>query len=204
MGTLIDFIGLIVESFQHTLSVNGMAPASDARILQGIGTPLRAQLATWTSDAALIERLTMTYRAYNNTHHDARVSALSGDGRCRASPRPGWGVRLGVVTSKNRPGTVRGLRVAGLDDVTTALICAEDVTFGKPHREPVDRALQLLARTGNEFVRGRQHPRHVCRCRRAGRHGSRPVGALQPSRPCAQRTAPLARVARRGGRAGPR
>jgi pyrophosphatase PpaX len=106
-GTLIDSIDLIVESFQHTLSVNGMAPASDERIRQGIGTPLVAQLATWTTDAALIERLMMTYRAYNNTHHDARVRPYPGTADA-VRALAGAGVRLGVVTSKNRPGTVRG------------------------------------------------------------------------------------------------
>src|SRR6185436_429169 len=54
------------------------------------------------------------------------------------------GVELAVVTSKNRPGTLRGLRAAGLADVIEALVCSEDVENAKPHREPVDRALALL------------------------------------------------------------
>jgi pyrophosphatase PpaX len=54
------------------------------------------------------------------------------------------GVRLGVVTSKNRGGTQRGLRAAGLADAMEVLVCADDVTRPKPHREPVDRAVALL------------------------------------------------------------
>jgi pyrophosphatase PpaX len=49
-----------------------------------------------------------------------------------------------VVTSKNRQGTQRGLRAAGLVDAFEVLVCVDDVTRAKPHREPVDRAVALL------------------------------------------------------------
>jgi pyrophosphatase PpaX len=49
------------------------------------------------------------------------------------------------VTSKNRQGTQRGLRAAGLAGVIDVLVCTEDVTHHKPHREPVDRAVSLLS-----------------------------------------------------------
>ena len=143
-GTLIDSIGLIVDSFHHTLASFGLPPQGDATWLRTIGTPLRAALAPWARDEAMLDALVTTYRAYNIEHHDARVRAYPG-AREVVLELAAAGVRLGVVTSKNRRGTQRGLRAAGLAGVIEVLVCTEDVTRHKPHREPVDRALSLLS-----------------------------------------------------------
>lgn len=142
-GTLIDSIGLIVESFHHTFAHFGRAPRSDAEWLAGIGTPLKAAFAPHAQDAAEIEAMIEVYRAHNIANHDARVRAYPGvPAAVRALAERG--IRLGVVTSKNRQGTLRGLRAAGLEGVIEVLVCADDVTRAKPHREPVDRAVALL------------------------------------------------------------
>jgi pyrophosphatase PpaX len=54
------------------------------------------------------------------------------------------GRKIGVVTSKNREGTQRGLRIVGLEDAVDVLVCADDVTNPKPHPEPVLRAVAML------------------------------------------------------------
>jgi pyrophosphatase PpaX len=54
------------------------------------------------------------------------------------------GCRTGLVTSKNRVGAFRGLRLAGLEEVMDVVIGADDVTHPKPHREPVDLAVAQL------------------------------------------------------------
>jgi pyrophosphatase PpaX len=142
-GTLIDSIGLIVESFHHTFAAFDLPAQSDAVWLGGIGTPLRGVMAPWARDEAMLDAMLAAYRAHNVAHHDARVHAYPGvTGTVRALIAAG--IKLAVVTSKNRPGTLRGLRAAGLADAIEALVCSEDVENAKPHREPVDRALALL------------------------------------------------------------
>lgn len=143
-GTLIDSIGLIVASYRHTVRSFGLEPPDDAVWLRGIGTPLAAQLAPFAKDDAMLEAMITTYRAYNLSHHDASVRAYDGVvDAVRALRREG--VRLAVVTSKSRSGALRGLGLVGLDDEFDALVALEDVDRPKPHREPVDRALERLS-----------------------------------------------------------
>src|SRR6185312_15940416 len=122
----------------------GLPRQRDEVWLAGIGTLLRSALAPWARDEAMLDALVATYRAYNIEHHDARVRAYPG-AREAVLELAAAGVQLAVVTSKNRQGTQRGLRVAGLAGVIEVLVCTEDVTRHKPHREPVDCALSRLA-----------------------------------------------------------
>ena len=142
-GTLIDSIGLIVDSFHHTFAATGRAPRSDAEWIAGIGTPLKVAFAPWARDHAEIEAMITVYREHNIAHHDARVRPYPGVVEM-VRALDAAGVRLAVVTSKNRQGTQRGLVAAGLAEVILARVCADDVTQHKPHREPVDRAVALL------------------------------------------------------------
>ncbi len=68
-GTLIDSIGLIVDSFHHTLAAVGLPRRSDEDWIRGIGTPLRGQLAPFARDEADLDALVATYREYNMAHH---------------------------------------------------------------------------------------------------------------------------------------
>jgi pyrophosphatase PpaX len=142
-GTLIDSTGLIVDSFHHTMAAFELPPQSDAAWLGTIGTPLARAFEPWARDEAMLQAMLATYRAHNIANHDERVRPFPGaveTVRALASA----GVGLAVVTSKNRVGTMRGLRRAGLEGDIQALVCLDDVTNAKPHREPVDRAIALL------------------------------------------------------------
>jgi pyrophosphatase PpaX len=54
------------------------------------------------------------------------------------------GLQTGLVTSKNRQGALRGLRLVGLEALMDVLVCADEVTNPKPHPEPVEKAVSLL------------------------------------------------------------
>lgn len=152
-GTLLDSIGLIVESFHHTFRVFGLPARSDKEWLAGIGTPLRLQLAPWAGDQVVLDRMVEVYREHNLAHHDARVRAFEGiHAAVRALGERA--VKLGVVTAKNRATTRKGLVAAGLQDALRVTVCADDVVHPKPHREPVDRAVALLGadRSATLFV----------------------------------------------------
>src|SRR5690606_11673955 len=59
-GTLIDSIGLIVDSYHHTMAAHGLPPLPDEYWTRGTGTPLRVQLAPFVSEQLPVEVLIAT------------------------------------------------------------------------------------------------------------------------------------------------
>src|SRR5687767_15290817 len=93
----------------------GLEPPDDVW-MKGLGTPLWVQFRHWTEDPTEIEAMVATYRAYNLAHHDELVRPY--EGVAAAVRQLGdTGKTLGLVTSKMRDTALRGLQVAGLDDV---------------------------------------------------------------------------------------
>jgi pyrophosphatase PpaX len=142
-GTLIDSVRLILDSYHHTFATHGLPARTDDEWLAGVGTPLAAQLAPGRNDVTVYQALVATYREYNLAHHDRMVKVYPGVvdmvRRLKAAGR-----RTGLVTSKNRPGALRGLHLAGLETLIDVVVAADDVTNAKPHPEPVERAMTLL------------------------------------------------------------
>jgi len=142
-GTLIDSFELILRSYRHTLTVHrGVAPTDEVWIA-GIGTPLRTQLAPFAEDADEVERMVATFRDYNFAHHDALVRPFPGI-RDAVSALKTNGFRLGIVTSKARERTLKGLHSCGLDDLFSTIVAADDIDKHKPDPAPVLMALELL------------------------------------------------------------
>ncbi len=157
-GTLLDSIDLILESFHHTARVHLGRDYSDAHWLAGIGTPLRDQLRAVAGSDAERDAMLETYREYNLEHHDQS-----------ARPYPGVvevvkeldrrGANLALVTSKMSRGAVRGLRLLGLERELSVRVTADDVVNGKPHPEPVLKALDALGApaSGAVFIGDSEH-----------------------------------------------
>ena len=143
-GTLIDSIELILASYRHTLVAHGRQPLPDSEWMRGVGTPLRVQLAQCAESPQDLQALVETYRDYNLANHDRMITAYPGVVELVRTARS-MGLRTGVVTSKNREGTSRGLRLVGLEYFIEVQVCADDVTHPKPHPEPV---LQAMTRLG--------------------------------------------------------
>ncbi|MDH4131961.1 MAG: HAD-IA family hydrolase [Gemmatimonadota bacterium] len=143
-GTLIDSIELILASYRHTMLTHGHGNIPDAEWMRGVGTPLRVQLARWATTPDEMEALVATYREYNLSHHDRMITIYPGVREAVSAIRT-RGLRTGVVTSKNREGTARGLALVGLESDMDVLVCADDVTNPKPHPEPVERAVAALS-----------------------------------------------------------
>jgi pyrophosphatase PpaX len=168
-GTLIDSLELILRSYRHTLVVHrGVAPA-DAVWLAGIGTPLRTQLAPYAEDADDLEQMVATYRDYNFAHHDALVRPFPGI-RSAVSALKHNGTLLGIVTSKGRTGTLKGLHTCNLEDLFDTIVAADDVDRHKPDPAPVLRALELLDRDANAAVFIGDSPFDMAAGRDAGVH----------------------------------
>jgi len=143
-GTLIDSIELILASYRHTMLAHGYGVVPDAEWMRGVGTPLRVQLAPWARTPDEMDALVTTYRDYNLSNHDRMITIYPGVHDVVSAIRA-RGLRTGVVTSKNREGTARGLALVGLEGEIEVMICADDVTNPKPHPEPVERAVAALS-----------------------------------------------------------
>ena len=193
-GTLIDSIQLIIDSYHHTLEVHGIPARTDKEWLDGIGTPLRVQFAEWAHDEERMEAMIDTYREYNIFHHDSRVRVYPGVVDMVQAVRAA-GCRTGLVTSKNRVGAFRGLRVAGLEEAMDVVIGADDVVqseaapgAGGPGGRPPRR------RPRHDGVRRRQRPRHAFGPECWGPHRRGALGPVRPFRPGAGRSGLLARA----------
>jgi pyrophosphatase PpaX len=84
-----------------------------------------------------------TYREYNLKHHDRMVTVYSGVLDAVREIKAA-SIQTGLVTSKNRQGALRGLKLVGLEALMDVLVCADEVTNPKPHPEPVEKAVSLL------------------------------------------------------------
>lgn len=142
-GTLIDSLRLILDSYHHTLAQHGLPARTDAEWLRGVGTPLMVQLAEWRDEMGTIEALIATYREYNLKHHDRMVTVYPGVLEAVREIKAA-SMQTGLVTSKNRHGAIRGLKLVGLEALMDVLVCADEVINPKPHPEPVEKAVTLL------------------------------------------------------------
>ncbi len=142
-GTLADTVELILMSFRHTLRTHRGSTPPDAAFLEGIGTPLPVQLATFAESDEEHRAMLATYVEFQRSIHDAMVRPFPGvpsmldDFRRRGYP-------LGIVTSKGRNIAERTLSVCGLSDAFDCVICGDEVERGKPDPEPVIRAVGAL------------------------------------------------------------
>jgi pyrophosphatase PpaX len=142
-GTLLDTNELIIQSFLHVFDYDPSLKRE--RIISHFGMPLEKQLVDYagrpegSSGADLVQK----YRAFNNDKHDEMVRAFPGVVETLRKLREA-GVRIGVVTSKIRFTTERGLIHVGIKPYVESVVTIEDVTNPKPHPEAIHKALREL------------------------------------------------------------
>jgi len=166
-GTLVDSTELIIESFHHTMRVHGLAPRPDSFWIAGLGTPLRVQFRSFTDDPDEIGRMVGTYREWNLARHDERVRAFPGAVETVRSLKA-RGIRLAIVTSKNRHGLQMGLDLCGLSGCFDALVTCDDLEASKPSPEPVVAALDRLATKPADALLVGDSPHDIAAGRGAG------------------------------------
>ncbi len=166
-GTLLDSIHLILTSFHHTSRAHLGREFSDAYWLSGLGTPLRDQLNRIARSKEELAAMLETYRTYNLAHHDAMARPYPGTVEAVRKLHH-MGVALGLVTSKLSPGAKRGVRLLGLEEELRVQVCADDVIHGKPHPEPVLKALDALAASPEETMFIGDSPHDIEAGKRAG------------------------------------
>lgn len=148
-GTLLDTTELILSSFDYALDIHAPGRYTRADVMEQMGKPLVTQMELFVPDN--VAGAIQTYREFNLGRHDEFVRsfphAVEVLGTLHAD-----GYQLGVVTSKIRLTTERGLAYCGLQPFFQTVVTSEDVQKPKPDGEPVLQAMAALGADAAETL----------------------------------------------------
>ncbi|WP_339221504.1 pyrophosphatase PpaX [Paenibacillus sp. FSL H8-0332] len=143
-GTIVNTNELIISSFMHALKENNLPVLTREQIIPMMGTTLQQQLGAFSGlEAKDISVLERSYRSYNNAHHDELVRSFPHVNETMEELLR-RGIRLGIVTTKIRPTTLKALEMFDLLKYMETIVTVNDVTHPKPHPEPVLTAVANL------------------------------------------------------------
>ncbi len=141
-GTIIDSNELIIATFMDVLRDAAVKPLLREHIVTHMGKPLQEQLRL-LSGRESVDDLEQAYRKINLARHDQYLKVFPHVEEVIAQLH-GSGIKLGVVTTKIRETTKKGLVVCGLSPYFETIVTIEDVIHPKPHPEPVLKAIEAL------------------------------------------------------------
>ncbi|MFD1992887.1 pyrophosphatase PpaX [Paenibacillus nicotianae] len=141
-GTIVDTNELIISSFINTLESNGLAPLTREQIIPHMGLTLEQQLRAFSGVDDVTSYVT-AYREYSAIHHDTMVAPFPEVTEVLTRLQAA-GIKLGVVTTKIRPNTLKVLEMFELDRFMDVIITQDDVEHTKPHPQPIERAMEAL------------------------------------------------------------
>jgi pyrophosphatase PpaX len=146
-GTLADSIALLLAAFHHTFQTHRPASAPpDEAWIAGIGTPLITQMRHFVPDEDEAQRMILTYREFQRTHHDAMIREFEGVGDTLALLKA-QGHPTALVTSKSNDLAHRALTYLHLTDHVDVVVGMDSTARHKPDPEPVLHALAQLGAT---------------------------------------------------------
>ncbi|AHV95063.1 pyrophosphatase PpaX [Paenibacillus sabinae] len=134
-GTIVNTNELIISSFMYALEQHSQPALTREQMIPHMGTSLLDQLRAFTSlqDVTALEA---SYRLFQNEHHDELIRSFPNVNETLEGLRS-RGIKLGVVTTKIRPTTIRALEMFDLLQYMDTIVTLNDVTNLKPHPEPV-------------------------------------------------------------------
>jgi len=141
-GTILDTNELIIISFLHALKDYTEEGFSRDHIIPFMGAPLVEQMKRF-SGLEEVDHLVDAYREINLRLHDEYVQLFDQVEEVLAKLHES-GIKLGVVTTKMRLTTDKGLAFTNIAKYMGAVITIDDVKHAKPHAEPVQKALEGL------------------------------------------------------------
>ncbi|MFD1957061.1 pyrophosphatase PpaX [Paenibacillus thailandensis] len=141
-GTILDTNELIIRSFMEVLK--DVVPEGFTRehIIPKMGEPLELQFQHF-SGLEDVSHLVAAYRKVNLRLHDELVKPFPYVAEVLKRLREN-GIQIGVVTTKIRMTTEKGLAYIGIRDYVDAIVTIDDIVNPKPHPEPVLKAIELL------------------------------------------------------------
>ncbi len=150
-GTLIDSIGLLLESVHHAFDgFAGRAP-TDAEWVAGIGTPLAKQLREFCDSDDQVEQLTTRYRTFQRAAHDRLTTAYPGTLKVLTTLAAA-GHPMAIVTSKSNEMMHRSLDHTRIAPFMSSTVGSDSCSVHKPDPFPVRLALQEIGYGEDETV----------------------------------------------------
>ncbi|MFD2114915.1 pyrophosphatase PpaX [Paenibacillus yanchengensis] len=165
-GTILDTNELIIMSFLQVLENNTPEPLTRDHIIPYMGESLVDQLRK-LSGRHDVDDLVAAYRKISSERHDQYVR-LFPDVKEVIQQLRKHQVQIGIVTTKARLTTIRGLEYTGIADLVDAVVTSDDVEKVKPDAEPVVQALQLLKATPQSAIMVGDSAVDIISARRAG------------------------------------
>lgn len=165
-GTLLDTNELIINSFLYTL--NQFCPEKGycrEDIIAKMGLPLRDMLRFFHEEH--VDEMMEVYREHNIRTHDQMVTAFQGVPEVLEELRQ-RGIKMGVVTTKQRNTVEMGLSLCQLEAYMQAVVTINDVEHPKPHPEPVLKAMQELKAEEESTLMVGDSPYDIEAAQRAG------------------------------------
>ncbi len=148
-GTLVDTIGLIVASYQHTFTTVLGAAQDEVRIRGWIGQPLIRAFEEVSPKHA--DELYANYLEWNHANTVRLIRRYPGVDAMLAT-LVAAGVEVAVATSKLRAPARTALRLAGLQQHVGVLVTIEDTDRHKPDPQPLLHALQQVGASPEQAV----------------------------------------------------
>lgn len=139
-GTLLDSLPLIRQSFEHVFK-DMEIPWGQGEVMQTIGLPLVEICRLFGKDRQ--EEMFERYLTFQDTIHDHIIRVFPGAIECLSILKE-QNLPLGVVTSKRRRMTHRGLQITGLDKFFDVTVTMEDTPRHKPAADPILRAMEQI------------------------------------------------------------
>jgi pyrophosphatase PpaX len=146
-GTLADSIALLLAAFHHTFATH--RPEStppDEEWIAGIGTPLITQMRHFVPNEDEAQRMILTYREFQRTHHDEMLREFDGVGETLALLKS-RGHPTALVTSKSNDLAHRALTWLDIGSHIDVVVGMDSTERHKPGPEPVLFALAALGAT---------------------------------------------------------
>jgi len=148
-GTLLDTNHLVVESFQHVYRNINKEEKPVQEIKSFFGEPIKMTLER-EFDVPFEESVKI-YREYHYKVFDELIDIFPGMKELIIELDQ-KNYKLGVVTSRLRNTTIKGLEKYGLTEYFKCIITASDSTKHKPDPEPIEMALKELGSKPEEAL----------------------------------------------------
>lgn len=143
-GTLVDSNELILESFRQTLNhYCNRSEFTRVELIEMMGPPLYDTFKQYTSDESKIQEMIQYYR---NTYIRLEFDYVK--------PYPytiemlshfkSLGYNLAIVTTKFLVSALPSIQTFHIEDYIDTIISLDDVTYHKPHPEPIYKALSAF------------------------------------------------------------
>ncbi|MFX4261926.1 HAD family hydrolase [Pelotomaculum propionicicum] len=139
-GTLVDSLPLIFRTYRQVFDEMGI-PWNESGLEKMIGLPLKDIGKYFTGKE--VSRFEELYQFYYHRDLDQYTRLYPGT-LAVLSNLEKRKIKLGIVTSKGKPGTTRTASFTGLDRFMDVIVTAHDVSRHKPDPEPLLHAVQLL------------------------------------------------------------